>query len=264
MMKHAFDHEDELAAIKSDILCVASKLGKTPTQIEYKRNCSKGMMTIEKIKYRFGGKWTMACLHAGLTPNASQSPPIMRYNEEELLEEFIRVANSLRKLPSAAEFAHSARFSWRPYKDRWGPGWSNVKKALTNLCSNELHFDFSSLDKCSKALHVSGKLDLALPLLNRPQNEMETIILFALLADKLDYRIEACTGAFPDATILDRDGNRIAAEFEYLSSNYLQHGHPLSFDGLCICWRKDIELKGIKILSLEEYVRSGCLKLPLR
>jgi len=174
---------------------------------------------------------------------------------DELLDEFVRVANSMSKLPTAHEFIKSARFSWRPYKDRWGPGWPDVQKALSDQCANRFHFNIRSLEQSAATFKTSIPLKLPLALLNRPRNEIETVILFSLLADKLRYKIEACGSAFPDVMLIDQDGNRIAAEFEYLSSNYLQHGHPLSFGGVCICWRKDVELGAINVISLEEYLR---------
>jgi len=88
-----------------------------------------------------------------------------------------------------------------------------------------------------------------------PSNEMETIILFGILADSLGYKILKVQTDFPDG-LIEKDGVQIQVEFEFLSSNYLQHGHPLDFKGLCICWRNDCSLGKINILSLEEYVRT--------
>jgi hypothetical protein len=74
------------------------------------------------------------------------------------------------------------------------------------------------------------------------------------LADELGFKIKAIQAAFPDG-ILERNGQEIEVEFEYLSSNFLQHGHPLDRGCMCICWRKDVDLAGVEVLSLEEYLR---------
>ncbi len=256
-MKHQYDKEDELETIRRNILSVAKALGKTPTQVEYKRACSNGMMSLHQILYRFGGKWTEACLHADLQPNPCQQPPKNTYAEAELLDEFIRVANLLKKLPTAHEFTQIADISWTPYKRRWGPGWIEVKASMALQCSDRL---------CFTPLHVAkhdgncccDSLNMQLSLINKPRNELETVILFSILANDLGYRIESFDGEFPDATLLDVDGNHIQAEFEFISSNYLQHGHPPDFEGLCICWRKDVPLGNIAILSLEEHLRRSC------
>ena len=74
--------------------------------------------------------------------------------------------------------------------------------------------------------------------------------------DKLGYMIETIRAEFPDA-VLVKDGEKINCEFEHLSSNYLQHGHPQDGTCICICWRKDIEIKGVETFSLEEYLRGN-------
>ena len=76
-----------------------------------------------------------------------------------------------------------------------------------------------------------------------------------MLANEMGFRIKAIKASFPDA-LLEKSGDEIQVEFEYLSSNYLEHGHPIDYKCLCICWRRDTDIQGMDILSLEEYVRS--------
>ena len=59
---------------------------------------------------------------------------------------------------------------------------------------------------------------------------------------------------FPDA-IVEFNGINYDVEFEYLSSNFIQHCHPVDFGGLCVCWRKDIEIPKVKTISLETLLR---------
>jgi hypothetical protein len=83
---------------------------------------------------------------------------------------------------------------------------------------------------------------------------METIVLFSLMASTLDYRIRAVRTEFPDAE-LEKDGKIVLAEFEYESSNYIQHGHDLNADCICICWRNNRDLGSIPVLALEDVLR---------
>jgi hypothetical protein len=79
--------------------------------------------------------------------------------------------------------------------------------------------------------------------------------LFTLLAKELGIKILKVNAACSDGLII-RDGKEIRVEFEYVSSNYLQHAHPVLPDILCICWRKDVEIAGLEIIALEEYLRN--------
>jgi len=88
-----------------------------------------------------------------------------------------------------------------------------------------------------------------------PRNEFEVIALFVCLCDELGYKIKKIRADFPDA-ILEKDGIEIETEFEYVSSNYEAHCHPVHEKYLCICWRKDKSIKGLNIFSIEKYLRN--------
>ena len=105
-----------------------------------------------------------------------------------------------------------------------------------------------------KATPPRKRLSIACSLLFEPQNEYETVALFCLLAEELGFLIKRIRSDFPDG-LLEQNGTDVPVEFVLLSSNYREHCHPATFDGTVICWRKDEDLGGIKILSLEEYLR---------
>ena len=42
---------------------------------------------------------------------------------------------------------------------------------------------------------------------------------------------------FPDAVVMDQDGELRRIEFEYRLSNFLQHRHDLSKCDFIICWK---------------------------
>ena len=45
---------------------------------------------------------------------------------------------------------------------------------------------------------------------------------------------------FPDAVVMDQDGELRRIEFEYRLSNFLQHRHDLSKCDFIICWEDDL------------------------
>ena len=252
MKKHYLDKLDEQEAVNTAINRIASIIGKTPTMKEYKSNRMPEEPSLEQITYRHGC-WSVAIKSAGLEPNPNNQPPRQPViTKEQLTDEFIRVANLLGRIPAVNQFRANAKFSWRPYQTNWG-SWDAAVKAICQ--ENACRFTFSALIRPKDAPAPSRRrpLSFSCPLLYEPQNEYETIVLFCFLAEELGFIIKSVQSAFPDA-VLVKDGQEVLAEFEFLSSNYSQHCHPLDFDGIVICWRRDIDLGGIKILSIEEYL----------
>ncbi|GEM_PF-4111500 len=75
-----------------------------------------------------------------------------------------------------------------------------------------------------------------------PVNEQGTVFLFSKLQDHLDIVIESIQQGFPDARgrIKTPKGWReVWIEFEYLSSNFVQHKHDPNGCDLIICWQHD-------------------------
>lgn len=252
MKKHPFDIQDEQDAIRQAIQRVASCLGKTPTQQEYKTKRIAAEPSLEQITYRLG-TWSAAVQKAGLDPNPSQQPPRQpEITKQQLIDEFIRIANELCRIPSMNQFRANSRYSWTPYKTNWG-SWKQAVDFIIGEHGSRFCFE-AKTSKQEEAAPQRKRLSISCPLLFEPQNEYETIALFCLLAKELGFSIKSIRSDFPDA-VLEKDGSDILVEFEFLSSNYRQHCHPADFDGTVICWRKNDELDGIMIISLEEFLR---------
>lgn len=250
-MKHQFDIEDKKELIKSELLRIAHRLGKTPTQKEYKQQIDT-TIKIDQINYLFGS-WNNAIAFAGLDLN-SNTPPRNNISLDDLKDEFISVANKLKTMPSKTVFRTHAKYSWTPYTRKFGT-WQKTIDYFKEHHPNSFDFELYNSKRDDKKVQASKLLNLDLPLVNTPSNEFETIVLFALLARELGIKILKVNAAFPDGLII-KDGEEIKVEFEYLSSNYLQHAHPVLPDIICICWRKDIEIAGVEIIALEEYLRN--------
>jgi hypothetical protein len=253
MAIHQRDKEKRKSACIKSLRKLAQKIGHTPSEQDYKKHYSsiEGAPTPSQLRYEFG-TWTAAVKGAGLTPLPT-APPRNDIPNENLIAEFVRVANNLGRLPSLEVFRNESKFSNVPYKRRWGP-WSKVQSYFASNHAKQFSF-VPCVNKLSRTLPKPQKLSIDCPLVNEPRNEFETIALFTLLAKDLGYRILSIQSEFPDAT-LEKDGVEVQAEFEFLSSNYLSHCHELSPDILCVCWRVDCDLSPVKVLCLEDIIHA--------
>jgi len=81
-----------------------------------------------------------------------------------------------------------------------------------------------------------------------PRNEDDTKRMLFKLEDVLGFSEVHLFISYPDATAFFQ-GKKINIEFEYLSSNFRQHGHDEKECDLIICWENDD--KAIKLPVLE-------------
>jgi len=253
MAIHQRDKERRKSACIESLRQLAQKIGRTPSERDYKKHYSsiKGAPTPSQLRYEFG-TWTAAVKSAGLTPLPTD-PPRNDISTEDLIAEFVRIANKLGCLPSKEIFRNESKFSNVPYNRRWGP-WSKVQSHFASNHAKEFSF-VPCVNELSHTPPKTQKLSIDCPLVYEPRNEFETIVLFTVVAKDLGYRILSIQSGFPDAT-LEKDGVEVRAEFEFLSSNYLSHCHELSPDILCICWRVDCDLSPVKVLCLEEIIHA--------
>ena len=184
-MKHHFDVADKKELAKSEILRIAIKIGKTPTQKEYKIQTDTAIK-ISQINYLFGS-WNDAILFSGLSTN-STDPPRNDISYNDLRDEFISVSNRLGKIPGMNGFRVESKYSYRPYIRRFG-NWQKAVDYYTRQYSTEFNFELKTIrvERTPKAL-TPKLLGLNLPLINIPTNEFETIVLFSLLASELNIK----------------------------------------------------------------------------
>ena len=83
-----------------------------------------------------------------------------------------------------------------------------------------------------------------------PKNEINVRELFAQRAARLGYRILESRAAFPDY-VLERDGERLFAEAEYRTSDFLRHRHDLSRCDLILVWEHDVGYMPIPVFELK-------------
>ncbi len=96
-----------------------------------------------------------------------------------------------------------------------------------------------------------------------PRNEIGVRELFAQCCQTLGYRILDSRRGFPDYELLDPQGQRLQAEAEFMSENFILHGHDATVCDLIICWRHTRAMK-VPVLELasRQVYPPGCLPPP--
>lgn len=272
---------DRQEEIITELRRVASKLGKT--SISRKEFASNSKINYTKVESAFGS-WNKAIIAAGLQPNTEITISNPKITDEDLVNEMIRLKSELKKKPSTREMDDLGNYSSAVYEKRWGT-WTkainicfpdnkdiqiddrtlNLKNAEENEKKNTDH----NLQSRSKNTVVFGERIDFPGLRFAPVNEQGVVYLFGVIADKLGFDIESVRTKFPDCEgkrRLDKFGKKwapVKIEFEFKSSNYRDHGHPLEEDNLLIvCWEHNwedcpfdvIELKS-KILELKSSLK---------
>lgn len=83
-----------------------------------------------------------------------------------------------------------------------------------------------------------------------PRSELNVREVFAQRAERLGYRIVESRAAFPDY-VLEHEGERIFAEAEFRTSNFLRHRHDLARCDLVIVWEHDLPSMPMPVLELK-------------
>jgi hypothetical protein len=102
-------------------------------------------------------------------------------------------------------------------------------------------------------LPLADKLDAAKYLPFEPRNEQGVVFVFALVAEKLGFRVNSIQNPFPDcrATWGKR---RIRIEFEFRSRSFETHAHDAKKCDLVVCWKHDWPGMpgGLRVLELRK------------
>jgi len=91
-----------------------------------------------------------------------------------------------------------------------------------------------------------------------PLNENGVVFLFGKVAEDLNMYIEEIKPGFPDCVARRFTGKgweRLLVEFEYKSSNFLQHGHDPEACDVVICWEHDWEDCPLEVIELRDRIR---------
>lgn len=242
---------DQKDHILDEIKRVANQLGKDSiTAKEFYWNSNVREST---VRYNFGS-WNRAVALTDLKPMSGNFGGAQReaIPDQELLDEIVRLSKELGKSPSESEMNAFGRFSTRPYRKRWGT--FSKAKALVFLesagQSAELPRDQILQNKVqAKRQHISetshgrvapstarNRVKFGAPIDFRgvrhaPLNEQGVVYLFGMVSRELGFLIESIRTGFPDCEgkrcVDSKKGHweQVQIEFEYKSSNFLEHGH---------------------------------------
>jgi len=90
-----------------------------------------------------------------------------------------------------------------------------------------------------------------------PLNENGVIFLFGRVADDLHMYIEEIKPGFPDCVARRYTGKgwgRVRIEFEFISSNFKQHGHNPDECDIVVCWEHDWKDCPIEVIELKSEI----------
>jgi hypothetical protein len=91
---------------------------------------------------------------------------------------------------------------------------------------------------------------------HEPVNECGVIFLFAMMAGRLGFLVEALRPNFPDCEAKRRLGprewQRVRIEFEYESRNFRDHAHDPEGCDLIVCWHHNWTDCPLEVISLKD------------
>lgn len=91
-----------------------------------------------------------------------------------------------------------------------------------------------------------------------PLNEQGVVFLFSKVHDDLGIKIEAIQQAFPDAKARRFNGRgwvEEKIEFEYKSSEFLNHGHDVDKCDIIVCWIDDWKDCPLEVIELKNIIK---------
>lgn len=212
--------------------------------------------------FRHYSKWDEVLRAAGF----HFAPSNKKIEPARLFDDWARVARKLRRLPSRREYQIHGQYdptvlarrfgSWRKVRDAFRAfaarksQWADILALLPPPCPARAMSPRRAPRPPGRPLsrpapRLNGRPVYGAPLdfgaLRRaPVNESGVSFLFALLAERLGFQVEALQTSFPDCEakrLLDSGlWQTVRIEFEYESRNFRDHGHDPAACDLIVCW----------------------------
>ncbi|HKW75955.1 MAG TPA: hypothetical protein VJN64_10570 [Terriglobales bacterium] len=265
--------EEIVAAIKE----CAAKLKRVPTQAELKKETG----ITEKIYQRFFGNYTKAlraCAYEGTGSGFTLSA-------RELFEEWAGIVRKLGEVPSISEYVLHSKHSVTPLRKRFRY-WSEMPAGMVQYATaNGLEKQWQDVIEIAKKYRREPKTGGWVPktppsslsstprvLKDRPLygaplmlsamgfapvNEMGVVFVFGLLAYSLGFIVTWMGTEFPDCEAFREvepgRWQRVLIEFEFLSRNFLAHGHNPAECDLIVCWEHNWKECPLQVLELKKF-----------
>ncbi|HUT90596.1 MAG TPA: hypothetical protein VMY37_13925 [Thermoguttaceae bacterium] len=218
------------------------------------------------------GGWHNAIRAAGLEIHPSYQPEI---SLRELAHEFLAAVSSLGGIPTVNQLARRSQHSKNSFTRKFGT-YRDFKRAAIEFLLQ--HADLKPDDRLLIEDHLASLRSPAPsppapPHPHRkgrhlgfrafafaPTYEQEVVSLFSTVADELGFEIVCQRQAFPDCEARRRTNSRRPAyrkcliEFEFRSSDYVRHGHPVDGCDLLVCWEHDWSDCPLEVLELRSEI----------
>lgn len=91
-----------------------------------------------------------------------------------------------------------------------------------------------------------------------PLNEAGVILLFSKVMEDLGIIYESSPPMFPDMVARRKvkgGFEKVYIEFEYRSSNFLDHGHDVNQCDIIVCWEHNWEDCPLEVIELKDFIR---------
>lgn len=249
---------------------------------ELARTLSRNYLSLEEFTnhtgisyrpiYRHFGDWVSFLKVAGLDPHPNQKHKI---EDEALFNDYFRVFNIIGHLPVYNELAKNAQYSIGVFEKRFGTFskfrrqaimWGVEQNLITpdiasfkdeqdlprDTHSNSIYKELDDRPVLGEAIEFRG-------LQHAPVNEMGVVFLFGMIAEELGFVVESVQAGFPDCEAkrkLKKDRwQRVRIEFEFRSSNFIQHKHDSSGCDLIICWEHDWRDCPLEVICLQDFIK---------
>lgn len=227
------------------------------------------------------GGWLEVVKLAGLEHDPNYHGPL---SDEEVLAEFHRVVTDLGKIPTWAVFESRVNVSRKALSKRFGGLQGTVKRyrqwlemhqpdspllaALTvgsahtvsvHPANSTVHGTFTAGHPRVDGIQYGPPISFR-GLRHAPINEQGVVYLFGMVSYELGFLVEAVHTSFPDCEAkrcVDARHNRwhrVRIEFEYKSSNFLDHGHDSSQCDVIVCWHHDWNDCPLEVVELKRVV----------
>ena len=232
--------------------------------------------------YKYFESWNDAVEAAGLTPT-----DMSRIENADLFQEMKAVFVKYGGVCGRMKFSKLCKYSVDVYKKRFGK-WNDILLAFKTWLT-ETREDFPFLNQLPSSPSITTneaspltntKINGGIPswerigattygsflnfrgLQHAPVNEQGVVFLFGMVCFELGFIIEAVRTSYPDCEAKRRvnrkrdEWERVRIEFEYLSSNFREHGHNIDGCDVIVCWKHDWLECPLEVIELKTAIQS--------
>jgi hypothetical protein len=265
--------------IISEIKTVALKLNKKRLRkIDFAQNSD---ISISAVRYHLGN-WNDALLTAGLEPLTEEKRSI-EIKDRLTIEDNVLLVELLKLFYKHGKITYDLinrdnEYSTKPYIKRWGSiqlaldeAIKRANEGIIEIKDDEINIEFETeiedykknkyennfTSNKKKTKEIFGQPIDFRGLRFAPINEQGVVYLFGMISSEIGFYIESIRTGFPDCEgkrCFDRKNNlweHVKIEFEFKSSNFIQHGHNPDECDVIVCWQNDWNDCPIEVIELK-------------